>query len=205
MREKGSRDRSALDHLLDTALIGHVGLVDDSGRPVVIPTAVARDGDHLLLHGSTGSTWMRRLATGVDCSVAVTEFDALVIARSAFESSINYRSAVLFGVCTALSGDDHRQALDRFTEALLPGRTTEVREPRPVELAKTMVLALPITQWSLKVSDSFGDDGPDDVAGPAWAGVLPRVVGYAAPVPAPDLRPGIEVPASVRRLASPAS
>lgn len=205
MREKGSRDRTGLDHLLDTALIGHVGFVDDDGRPVVIPTAIARDGDHLLLHGSTGSGWMRRLATGVDCSVAVTEFDALVVARSAFESSINYRSAVLFGVCTALAGDDHRRALDRFTEALLPGRTAEVREPRPVELAKTMVLALPIAEWSLKVSDSFGDDGPDDIAGPAWGGIVPRVVSYGAPVPAPDLRPGIEVPASVRRLTAPGS
>ncbi len=200
MPEKSSSDRDILDALLDEALVGHVGLVDDTGRPVVIPTAIARDGDALLLHGSTGSGWMRRLAGGASCSVAVTAVDALVVARSAFESSINYRSAVLFGACTRLAGDDHRRALDVFTDLLLPGRTAEVRDPRPAELAATMVLSLPIEQWSLKVSDGFGDDGPEDVAGPAWAGVVPIVTGYGGPVAAPDLQPGIEVPESVRRL-----
>ncbi len=203
MREKASTERAVLDALLDAALIGYVGLVDGAGLPVVIPTAIARDADSLLLHGSTGAGWMRRLAVGAPCSVAVSSLDALVVARSAFESSINYRSAVLFGSCTALAGAAHRRALDVFTEALLPGRTAEVRTPRTVELAKTMVLSLPIEQWSLKVSDDFGEDGPDDVEGPAWAGIVPLVHSYGQPVPAPDLHAGIAVPDSVRRLLAP--
>lgn len=203
MRHKACTDRSVLDALLDEALIGHFALVIDE-RPVVLPTAIARDGDQVLLHGSTGSPWLRALANGVETCLAVTAVDALVIARSGFESSMNFRSAVLFGRCRVIDGGQHRRALDILTEALLPGRVAEVRLATAKELAATIVLALPIEQWSLKVSDDWPDDGPEDVAGPAWAGLIPVTGHRGTPASAPDLRTGIPIPESVRRLVSPA-
>lgn len=200
LREKGSTDRAALDRLLDTSVVGHFGLVDESGHPVVIPTAIVRDGDVVLAHGSTGSRWMRRLAAGAPTCLTVTALDGLVVARSAFESSLHYRSAVLFGRCSPVA--DPERALDLITEALIPGRTAEIRRPRRAELAATQVLSLPIGEWSLKISAGWPDDPDDDVAGDRWAGVVARHVSYGQPRPAPDLRAGIEVPESVRRLAA---
>lgn len=198
--EKASRDRSVLDRLLDESRIAHVGLVAD-GHPVVIPTAVARDGDCVLIHGSTGSRWMRLLAEGVPMSLAVTALDGLVVARSAFESSMHYRSAVLFGVCTVVAESNAKlRALDLLTESLLPGRVAEVRRPTAKELAATLVMSLPIAEWSLKVSDDWPEDPPSDVDGPAWAGVVSMNVALGAPRPTFDLRDGIDVPASVSGL-----
>jgi uncharacterized protein len=197
--ELASTDRAALDLLLDTALVGHFGLVAADGTPVVVPTAVIRDGDRVLAHGSTGSRWMRMLAEGTPTALAVTAYDGLIVARSAFESSIRYRSAVLFGRCSTVTEDKER-VLDLVTERLLPGRVAEIRRPSRAELAATLVLALPIEDWSLKVSDGWPEDEPDDVAGPAWAGVVPLRWSYDVPLPAPDLAPGIDVPDSVRAL-----
>jgi nitroimidazol reductase NimA-like FMN-containing flavoprotein (pyridoxamine 5'-phosphate oxidase superfamily) len=199
LSEKASTDRSDLHALLDTTRVGHFALVADDGSPAVIPTMVVRDGDRILAHGSTGSRWMRRLATGVPTALAVTAYDGLVVARSAFESSIRYRSAVVFGRCAHVTEDKER-FLDLVTEALIPGRSAEVRRPTRAELAATLVLALPIEDWSLKISAGWPEDEEDDVAGPAWAGVVPGRNVYDAPLAAPDLRPGIEVPASVRAL-----
>jgi uncharacterized protein len=197
--EKASTERTALDALLDSTRVGHFGVVADDGSPVVIPTMVVRDGDRVLAHGSTGSGWMRRLAAGAPTALAVTAYDGLVVARSAFESSIRYRSAVLFGRCSTVS-DDKERFLDLVTEALLPGRVAEVRRPTRAELAATLVLALPIEDWSLKVSAGWPEDEDADVAGPAWAGVVPLRQVYDAPLAAPDLRDGIRVPPSVRAL-----
>ena len=202
LREKASSDRPALDTLLDACIVGHFGMVDDDGAPVVIPTAVARDGDTVLAHGSTGSTWMRRLAFGAPACLTVTALDGVVVARSAFESSLHYRSAVLFGSCTVVGEDDKPRVLDLITERLIPGRTAEIRRPTRQELAATLVLALPITEWSLKISAGWPDDPPEDVAGTAWAGVVPLVAGHGAPLVAPDLAPGIPVPPSVQNLAA---
>jgi len=200
LAEKATTERSDLDALLDSTRIGHFGLVAEDGTPVVIPTMVVRDGDRVLAHGSTGSRWMRRLAEGVPTALAVTAYDGVVVARSAFESSIRYRSAVLFGRCQTL-GDDKQRFLDLVTEALIPGRVAEVRRPTRAELAATLVLALPIDDWSLKVSAGWPEDEDHDIAGPAWAGVVPVRLVHQAPLDAPDLRAGIAVPASVRALA----
>ncbi|MGA8248613.1 MAG: pyridoxamine 5'-phosphate oxidase family protein [Nocardioides sp.] len=197
--ELASTDRAALDALLDSALVGHFALVAEDGTPAVIPTAVIRDGDRVLAHGSTGSRWMRRLAGGAPTALAVTSYDGLEVARSAFESSIHYRSAVLFGRCTPVT-DDKQRALDVITERLLPGRVAEVRRPTKAELAATLVLSLPIADWSLRISAGWPEDEESDVAGPAWAGVVPLRQVYDVPRPAPDLREGIEVPPSVRAL-----
>ena len=199
--EYASADREALNRLLDEQIVGHVGLVRPDGYPVVLPTAIARDGGRLLLHGSTGSPWMRAAASGALVCVQVTAADAIIVARSAFESSLRYRSAVLFGVCESLDGEQKQAALDVLTEHLIPGRTQEVRRPTAKELAATLVLTLPIAEWSLKVSDGWSEDPESDIAGDAWAGVVPIVTGYGEPAGAPDLRQGIAVPASVRDLA----
>jgi uncharacterized protein len=196
-----SHDRADLDALLDTSLVAHIGLVAEDGTPVVVPTAFVRDGDRVLAHGSTGSRWMRRVAQGVPVALAVTAHDGVVVARSAFESSILYRSAVLYGSFSVVDEPGQKlTALDTLTEGLLAGRVAEVRRPTNAELAATLVLALPIEDWSLKISDGWPEDGPDDVAGPAWAGLVRRRDAYDVPEPAPDLRDGIAVPASVQAL-----
>lgn len=200
LADKASTERDRLDELLDSALIAHVGLVVEDG-PLVIPTIFARDGDRILLHGSTGSRWLRALAAGAPVCVTITALDGIVVARSAFESSMRYRSACLFGTCTALEAEETARALALFTEAVLPGRAAEIRPSTARELAATLVVALPIDQWSLKVSDGWPEDPEGDVAGEAWAGVVGLRTAYEQPTPAPDLRSGITVPESVRRLA----
>jgi nitroimidazol reductase NimA-like FMN-containing flavoprotein (pyridoxamine 5'-phosphate oxidase superfamily) len=204
LAEKGVTDRASLDRLLDASILAHVGMADGNGGAVVIPTAVARDGDRILIHGSTGSGWMRRAADGGQACVTVTELDGIVVARSSFESSFRYRSAVLFGTFTRLPAAELSRALDLLTERFIPGRVAELRRPSSREVAATMVLAMPIQEWSLKVSAGWPEDEPEDIAGDAWAGVLeyaPRQFG--APQPAPDLHSGIAVPPSVRALTSP--
>lgn len=200
-RNKVSTERPALYELLDSAVLGHFALVRPDGHPVVLPTAIARDGDHVLAHGSTGSHWMRLLADGADTCLAVTALDGLVVARSAFESSMHYRSAVIFGRCSVVIEPAAKDAaLEIVTEHLLPGRTKEIRRSTRQELDATLVLSLPLDEWSLKVSAGWPDDPPEDVAGDAWAGVVPMLTTHGTPAPAPDLADGIAVPSSVRRL-----
>ena len=195
-----SHDRDELDALLRSTALAHVGLVVD-GHPVVIPTAAAAWGDRLLIHGSTGSTWMRLIADGAPVCVSIAAIDGIVVARSAFESAVIYRSAVLFGEFTALEGPEKEEALDVLTERLLPGRTAELRRPSSRELAATLLLAMPIREWSLRSLDDWPEDPADDVAGPAWAGQLRFGPPITTVVPAPDLRAGIPVPASVGAVA----
>src|SRR3954466_4683309 len=142
--EKSVEDPAVLHAVLDAARVAHVGFTDEHGRPVVIPTGAARDGDRLLLHGSTGSRMFRQLTAGVDVCVTVTLLDGLVLARSAFESSMHYRSAVVFGVATEVG--DKVLALRAMSEAGIPGRWDTLRPPATKELAATMVLALPLTE-----------------------------------------------------------
>jgi uncharacterized protein len=201
LRDRAVTDRAELDRLLDDVFLAHVGMADDQGGVLVIPTAVVRDGDHVLIHGSTGSGWMRRAAAGRPACVTVTELSGIIVARSAFENSLRYRSAVLFGAFTRLAAQEVPRALDLFTDHLIPGRVAEVRPNAKRELAATMVLSMPIDQWSLKIGTDWPTDDPDDIAGGAWAGVIPfdaRRLG--GPLPAPDLRSGIPVPASVRSM-----
>jgi nitroimidazol reductase NimA-like FMN-containing flavoprotein (pyridoxamine 5'-phosphate oxidase superfamily) len=200
MRDRAITERAELDRLLDDTFLAHVGMTDGNGGAVVIPTAIARDGDRLLVHGSTGSGWMRRAAAGRPVCVAVTDLSGIIIARSSFESSFRYRSAVLFGSFTRLSGPDVPHALDVITERFLPGRLAEIRGTYRRELAATMVLSMPILDWSMKISGGWPTDPADDVAGGAWAGLVPFHAQVGDPEPAPDLRAGIPVPASVRAM-----
>lgn len=199
--EKQVDDPATLHAILDAALVASVGIQVD-GQPYVLPMACARDGDHLLLHGSTGSRLMRTLAAGTPLCVSVTHLDGLVYARSAFESSMRYRSVTVLGVATEVPADERLRALEVLTEHLLPGRWAELRAPRPKELAATSVLRVPLDEWSVKVGDGFGDDPDEDLHEPVWAGVVPLRTVLGAPVDAPDLDPGLTVPGHVsdRRL-----
>jgi nitroimidazol reductase NimA-like FMN-containing flavoprotein (pyridoxamine 5'-phosphate oxidase superfamily) len=196
--EKEVRDRDTLYAVLDAGLVAHVSVIDDSGQPYVVPVAYARDGDRVLFHGSTGSRLFRGLAHGQPTCLTVTLLDGLVLARSTFESSMHYRGAMVLGVCEKLSGADKERALEVVTEHLLPGRWSEARHPSRKELAATMVLALPLDEASVKVSAGPPDDVPSDVDRPVWAGVVPIVESFGAPVDAPDLREPYPVPRYVK-------
>ncbi len=195
--EKQSRDRAALEALLDAALVAHVGLLH-ADQPYVLPMGFARDGDRLLLHGSAASRLVRGLAAGAPTCVTVSIMDGLVLARSQFESSMHYRSAMLLGACTPIFGEPKAAALGLLTERLMPGRGVDARPASAKELAATTVLRLPITEWSLKVSESPPDDDKDDLDRPVWAGVVPIRHAFGEPVPAPDLAEPRPVPAYVR-------
>ncbi|GAA5118200.1 pyridoxamine 5'-phosphate oxidase family protein [Alloalcanivorax gelatiniphagus] len=200
--EKQVRETDVLHAILDAALHAAVGFSVD-GQPYVIPMACARDGEHLLLHGSTGSRLMRVLAAGTPLCVSVTHLDGLVYARSAFESSMRYRSATVLGVATEVPAGERLRALEVLTEHLLPGRWAELRAPLPKELAATSVLRVPLDEWSVKVSTGFGDDPDDDLDAPVWAGVVPMRVVLDDPLDAPDLGPGRPVPAHVTARPAP--
>ena len=194
-----STDRPELNRLLGEVAVGHFAFVFDD-RPVVMPIAFTADGDSLLLHGSTGSWWLRQLSAGIPVTAAITAVDGLVFARSAFESSMHYRSAVLFGSCSALENDAKLAALERLTNDLLPGRSSEVREHSKKELAATLVLRMRVDEWTIKVSHDWPEDLPEDVAGDTWAGVLPIVTSYGSALSAPDLLDGVPLAPSVARL-----
>jgi hypothetical protein len=201
--EKQVRDRPVLDAVLDAGRVAHVAVRDEDGQPYVVPVAYARDGDTVLFHGSTASRLFRGLAGGAPTCLTVTLLDGLVAARSVFESSMHYRSAMVLGVATVLSGDDKLRALQRVSEHLMPGRWADARQPNRKELAATLVLSLPLAEWSVKVSDSPPDDAAEDLDLPVWAGVLPLREVAGEPVPAPDLRGAPPLPAYVGEWAGP--
>lgn len=196
--DKAAHDRASLDAVLDAAYVAHVAIVED-GQPVVLPMAAARDGDRLLLHGSKASRLMRALADGTPACATVTVLDGLVFARSAFESSMHYRSATVFGAAAPVAGDEVEAALRVLTEHLMPGRWAELRAPSRKELAATLVVALPLAQWSVKISAGPPQDPDRDLSAPVWAGVLPLALAAGRPVDAPDLASERPVPAYVGR------
>jgi nitroimidazol reductase NimA-like FMN-containing flavoprotein (pyridoxamine 5'-phosphate oxidase superfamily) len=180
--EKAVEDRGVLEAILDAGLVAHVGIVDETGQPYVVPVAYARDGDRLLFHGSTGSRLFRRLADGAPTCVTVTLLDGLVLARSAFESSMHYRGVMALGTCSVLDGDDRDRALRLVSDHLLPGRWDDIRPPSKKELAATLVLALPLDEVSVKVSDKMPEDDPQDVDRPVWGGIVPLRESFGEPV-----------------------
>jgi uncharacterized protein len=181
--KRGAHDRPTIDAILDEALISHVGFVHE-GRPAVIPTLHARAGDDVLIHGSAASRMLRALATGIELCLTATLIDGLVLARSAFHHSVNYRSVVLYGQAQLLTEPDEKeQALEAFTERLLPGRWADVRWPTRKELKATTVLKLPISEGSAKVRTGPPIDDEPDYALDVWAGVVPLSVVRGEPVP----------------------
>lgn len=181
--EKAVEDRDVVERILDAGLVAHVGVVDSSGQPYVVPVAYAREGNRLLFHGSTGSRLFRLLADGAPTCVTVTLLDGLVLARSAFESSMHYRGVMALGTCTVLDGDERDDALRRISDHLLPGRWDQIRPPSKRELAATLVLAMPLDEVSAKVSDQMPDDAPEDLDRPVWGGIVPIRETFGAPMP----------------------
>jgi uncharacterized protein len=195
--QRGAYERDTIDAILDETLISHVGFVHDA-HPVVIPTLHARLGDRLYLHGSAASRMLRTLLRGVPVCVTATLVDGLVLARSAFHHSVNYRSVVVFGEATAVEPEEERlKALELFTEKLVPGRWGEVRPPTRQELKGTKVLSLPLDEASAKVRSGPPIDDDEDYDLPVWAGVLPLGTQGAEPQPDPRLDPAIETPGYV--------
>ncbi|MEO8476019.1 MAG: pyridoxamine 5'-phosphate oxidase family protein [Actinomycetota bacterium] len=193
--ELGAYDRPTIDAILDSGLVAHLGFVHD-GQPFVIPTLHARIGDLLYVHGSAASRTLKSVADGIRVCVTVTLLDGIVLARSIFEHSIDYRSVVVLGSARPVDDPEEKlAALHAFSEHVLPGRWDDCRTPTDKELKATSILALPLTEASAKISagppeDAASPDGALDV----WAGNIPLTVIAKAPVPDPALRPGIPVP-----------
>lgn len=198
LAKRGVYDRDTVYSILDEALICHAGFVVN-GSPVVIPTIHWRQGDQLYFHGSAASRMLRSLRDGVEACVTVTLLDGLVIARSAFHHSMNYRSAVVFGTAREVTDREEKlTALDALVEHVLRGRSAEARPANEKELRQTMVLALPIDEASAKIRTGGPVDDEEDYALPIWAGVVPVSLTFGEPVD--DGRVAVEVPESVRRL-----
>lgn len=197
MPERGSTERAALDALLDEVLAGTLSTVVD-GRPWVVPMLFARDGDRVLLHGSTGAGALRQVASGAPAALAVMSVDGLVVSHTTFDSSANYRSAVLQGELTPLPPDESARALDLLSDRLLPGRTGEVRPPTRREHAATLAMALPIVDGRWLYKERTGGPGDPDEETAAWTGVVPLRVVAGEPEPSSHaVALGAPVPASV--------
>lgn len=195
---RGAYDRETIYSILDVGFICHVGFVVE-GQPYVIPTGYARIGDHLYIHGSAASRMLRNLASGVEVCVTVTHVDGLVLARSAFHHSINYRSVVVLGRAELVTDADEKYAaLEAFTEHIIPGRWPEIRWPNELEMKATSVLRLPIEEASAKIRIGDPKDDEEDYEMNVWAGVVPLETFAGEPVPDAKLAEGIELPAHVR-------
>ncbi len=191
--DRGSHNFDVLARVLDEALYCHIGFVVD-GQPFVVPTGYGRDGRTLYIHGSSASRMLRTLSGGVPVCLTVTLLDGLVLARSAFHHSINYRSVMVLGVAEEVDGEEKLHGLRVITEHMARGRWDDVRRPTKQELKATTVLRLEIAEASAKVRDGFSIDDGDDLALSHWAGVIPFVLTPGRPVPEPRLRPDIPLP-----------
>ncbi|MGW0479133.1 pyridoxamine 5'-phosphate oxidase family protein [Nonomuraea sp. NPDC003214] len=195
-KHRGSDDRADLYEVLDTGLVCHLGVVVD-GHPMVIPTGYGRVGDTLYLHGSTGARSLRA-GEGNEVCVTVTHLDGIVLARSSFNHSVNYRSAVIYGRARLVTDEDERLlGLRALTEQLAPGQWDYTRQPTRKELAATAVLALSLEEASVKMRRGAPSDEEEDYALPVWAGVLPLVTTWGEPVPDPALPEGIDIPVHI--------
>ncbi|MEU8788470.1 pyridoxamine 5'-phosphate oxidase family protein [Streptomyces sp. NPDC048643] len=197
-----SKERAAYDHemvhaILDEGYVGHLGFVRD-GAPVVLPTLYARVGERLYVHGSTGSRPLRMTGQadpGLAVCLTVTHVDGLVLARSAFHHSINYRSVVVHGIAHQVTDpEEKRLALDALVDHVVAGRSADSRPANAKELAATAVISLDLNEVSAKLRTGGPNDDEEDLGLPYWTGVVPLTKGHGTPVPADDLAPGIELP-----------
>ncbi|MEU9254194.1 pyridoxamine 5'-phosphate oxidase family protein [Streptomyces sp. NPDC048270] len=196
-RDRARYDRETVHSILDQAYICHLGFVRD-GAPVVLPTLFGRVGEALYLHGSTGSRPLRaagKADPGLPVCVTVTHVDGLVLARSAFHHSLNYRSVVVHGTAYQVTDEEEcRMALDALVDHVVPGRSADSRPANAKELAATAVIRLDLTEVSAKIRTGGPNDDAEDMGLPYWAGVVPVAPAYGTPVPAADLAPGTAAP-----------
>jgi len=187
-------ERIDVERLLDSQYVAHVGFIDpDTETPFVIPMGFARDGDRILIHGSTGSRIMMSIARGIDLCVTVTELNAIVVARSAFNSSMNYESVMIFGQARVLSDAEKDIALERITEKLIPGMWSYARPMTKKESAATMIVELSLDKLSAKARTGEPSDDDEDISLPIWAGLLPLETKLGKAITATNAA-GIDVP-----------
>ncbi|MEU9478531.1 pyridoxamine 5'-phosphate oxidase family protein [Streptomyces sp. NPDC048191] len=200
---RASYDKELVHAILDEGYVCHLGFVRD-GAPVVLPTLYGRVGERLYVHGSTGSRPLRTAGEtdpGLPVCLTVTHVDGLVLARSAFHHSINYRSVVVHGVARQVTDpEERRTALDALVDHVVPGRAADSRPANKKELAATAVIRLDLDEVSAKVRTGGANDDPEDLALPFWAGVVPVRKGYGAPVPSADLAVDVELPDYLKAL-----
>ena len=195
--KRGVYDRAQIDAILDEALVCHVGFVHEE-QPFVIPMLHARAGDVVYIHGSTASRLVRTLAGGAPCSLTATLLDGIVLARSAFHHSANYRSVTVLGRAQLVASDEERlRALEAFSEHIAPGRWAAVRPPNRKELKATQILALGLDEASAKVRTGPPADDDEDMERAVWAGTIPLELRALDPLPDPQLADGIALPAHV--------
>jgi nitroimidazol reductase NimA-like FMN-containing flavoprotein (pyridoxamine 5'-phosphate oxidase superfamily) len=202
--KRGVYDRDQIFSILDEGLVCHVGFNDDAGRPVVIPTGYGRAGERLYIHGSAASRMLRGLSIGIPVCITVTLLDGMVLARSAFHHSMNYRSVVVFGEAHFVDdADEKNEALRVITEHLVPGRWAEVRWPNPRELKATSVLAIDLHEVSAKIRTGGPVDDAEDMTMPVWAGVIPLQLTTGKLVTDPNMHVEVAAPvyaADYRRI-----
>ena len=197
--QRGAYDFETIAAILDEALVAHVGYCAEDGSPVVIPTAYGRAGETLYLHGAVAGAWHRAFASGVPVCVTVTLLDGLVLARSTFHHSMNYRSVVIFGRAEPVEEPHEKtEALERIVEHIVPGRSQHARGPTKEELDATLVLRLSLAEASAKIRTGPPIDDEADLALPIWGGVVPVTEEFGEPETDPLVPPGVAIPEHVR-------
>ena len=197
MHEKAAYDRATIDAILDAMPVAHVGYVKD-GAPIVIPTLQWRIGAHIYWHGSSAGR-TQRTAKDAQVCVTVTLTDAMVLARSGLEHSVNFRAVMVFGVARALTdATEKAEALRLMMEQMFPGRWDQLRPMTAQELKATAILSLPLTEASAKIGTGMPTDPPEDMATPVWAGLLPIQLTMGRPIPDPQLSANIALPDHVK-------
>jgi uncharacterized protein len=195
LKKRSVEDRDQMYEILDSTILCHVGYVEN-GQPFVLPYAFTRDGDRILIHGSSGARFMRELAKGVPTCVTVTKLDGMVVARTTFDSSMNYRSVVILGAAEEITGPEKNELLETVSNGLLPGRVSEVRTSTAKELAATTLLSLSLEEASVKVRTGMPEDGEGSGTG-VWSGVIPVRLVADEPIAGDEESAGLEIPPSV--------
>ena len=201
--QRADYEKEGVYAVVDAALICHVGMVNDDGQPIVIPTIHARQGDNILLHGATTSRMLNYIGAGKPLCITITHLDGLVLARSVFHHSMNYRSAVLYGRGKLLTDPEEKMAaLEIFTEKLIPGRWADARQPNKTETKATHIVSVPIDLASAKVRVGPPGDDEEDYALDVWAGVLPMRTVFGALEADDRLKDGVSIPDYLRDYAA---
>lgn len=196
LKKRSVEDRNEMYEILDSTILCHVGYVEN-GQPFVLPYAFTRDQDRILIHGSSGARFMRELAKGIPTCVTVTKLDGMVVARTTFDSSMNYKSVVILGAAEEITGPEKNELLEKVSNGLLPGRVSEVRTSTVKELAATTLLSLSLDEASVKVRTGLPEDGEGSGTG-VWSGVIPVHLVADEPIPGDKESEGLEIPPSVR-------